>query len=88
MRKWLVLASHDENGHREDTLAMDNPNGFERVASITSGDGERPDPDDITEALADYGDGEYLFVPLDGDTFRSGIKVITTVDVQWTGNLV
>lgn len=88
MRKWLVLASHDENGTREDTLQMDNPDGFERVAVVlSSNDDERPTPDEITEALADYGDGEYLFVPLDGDAFSGGIKVIRTVDVQWTGGV-
>jgi hypothetical protein len=88
MRKWIVLASHDENGQRLPEL-LDDASTLERVTDIITGDGERPMPGDITEAFSDYPEGgEFLFVPLDGDTFSGKVAISQNVEVVWEGNYV
>lgn len=88
MRRWLVLASYDESGIRQEKLDTGNPDRLERVTHIVSGDGERPMQGDITGALEEWGDGEYLIVPLDGAAFTGAIQVVRHVEVHWEGNYV
>ncbi len=88
MRKWLVLASHDESGAREDVLNGD-PDSLERVTYIITDGDERPTEAQITGAFEGYGDGgEFLFVPLDGDTFSGRVDISTRVEIVWSGNYV
>jgi hypothetical protein len=86
MRTWLVLASHDERGQRDDQLTSD-PDALERVTHITTPTDERPTEAEIQGAFEGYGDGgEFLFVPLDGDAFTGRVEIATRVEIVWRGN--
>lgn len=83
MRKWLVLASHDENGTRINKVDPDDADALERVTYVVSGDADLPLDSDIAAALDGYEEGEFLLIPLDAG-HKVKTKVTTTVDVAVT----
>lgn len=85
MRRWIVLASHNEMGEREDRLG--DPENLERVTVFTSGDGDEPVEGDLQNALEGHGGlengQEFLLVPLDAGK-KIHVKTTTHVDVTWS----
>jgi hypothetical protein len=85
MRRWIALASHDENGERLPRLS--DPENLERVVVFTSGDGDEPMEGDLQTALEGHGgleDGqEFLLVPLDAGK-KIHVQTTTNIEVTWS----
>lgn len=67
----------------------EDPDTLDRITYIITDGDEPPTEAQITGAFEGYSDGgEFLFVPLDGDTFSGRVNISTRVEITWKGNYV
>lgn len=65
-QKWAVLSSYDENAERTAKLLSTDEASFEVVTFFNSKSADFPTPEEFSQALSEYGEGEqeYLIVPM------------------------